>query len=148
MICHDARFKTYRVSSHTCRPGARSLTSSADPAQRYQVLPNQIGAWKKHLLEHAARAFEGGSGDAGAGHAREVEKPPAKVGWFIMERVSCEEVRKMSNPESRALGHGERSVRGGAGSRNRPAQASIGCDLPRTMMTSRRCCSGYELCTT
>jgi hypothetical protein len=32
--------------------------------------------------------------------------------------------------------------------RNRPAQASIGCDLPRTMMTSRRCCSGYELCIT
>jgi transposase len=80
VICHDARFKTYRVSSHTAARGRKPYALVADLAQRYQVLPNQIYAWKKQLLEHAARAFEGGGGDAGAGHAREVEKLHAKVG--------------------------------------------------------------------
>lgn len=62
----------------------REQATIAELAVRYQVHPTQIYAWKKQLLEHAARAFETGAGDGQS--AKEIAQLHAKIGELTVER--------------------------------------------------------------
>jgi transposase len=65
----------------------RGQSSVADLAQRYNVHPVQICAWKRQLLEQAVRAFDPGAGaDEAALKEREKAELYAKIGQLTVEQ--------------------------------------------------------------
>lgn len=64
----------------------RGEKTVAELATRYEVHPNQIGKWKKQLLEASPEVFSGKIGGADKAYEDEVRRLHEKIGQLTVER--------------------------------------------------------------
>jgi transposase len=77
---HAASFKA-KVALAALK-GEKTL---AELAQHYDVHPNQITAWKAHVVEAASGLFGAGGGASGPAPAIDVKTLHAKIGELTLE---------------------------------------------------------------
>jgi transposase len=77
---HSGSFKA-KVALAALR-GDQTLT---EIAQHYEVHPNQVTEWKRHLLERAADVFDGGASAAKADNEPDLKTLHAKIGQLALE---------------------------------------------------------------
>ena len=64
----------------------RGDSTLANLAARFEVHPNQIESWKKHVLEHGPELFARGRADASNEREEEIKTLHAKIGRLSMEK--------------------------------------------------------------
>lgn len=58
----------------------------AELSARYEVHPNQIGKWKRQLLEGSKDIFSGKAGNANKQHEQEIRQLHEKIGQLTIEK--------------------------------------------------------------
>ena len=66
-------------------PAFKAKVALADLAQQYDVHPNQITAWKKHLVEAASGLFGSGGAASDPPPAVDMKTLHAKIGELTLE---------------------------------------------------------------
>lgn len=64
----------------------RGEETTSELSARYEVHPNQIGKWKRQLLEASADIFSGKVGNADKQHEQEIRHLHEKIGQLTIEK--------------------------------------------------------------
>jgi len=81
---------------------AKKERSLAEPSREYGLHVNQIGAWKRQLLDSAVGSFESGV-DKSKNQEEVVKELHAKIGELTVEGVFVAKARSLTPAERKAM---------------------------------------------